>query len=142
MKKNTVILVGVGLIVLGGLFFVLKPDRNTPQNAEKKSANDATTQKAPSPTPESRIKTFTLEVKDKKIVKGENPIIVREGDEVTINITADEDEEFHLHGYDKSVDLERDRESSLVFTAILTGRFPAELEHSKTEITAIEVQPK
>lgn len=86
--------------------------------------------------------TFDLVIKDKKIVSGPVTINVTQGDEVTINITSDEAEEFHIHAYDNSVELEPDIQSTLTFTANLSGRFPFELENSKTEIGALEVQPK
>lgn len=65
-----------------------------------------------------------------------------EGDNVEIKITVDEDEELHLHGYNKMVDLTSGKAGKLDFVANLTGRFPYELEHSKTEIGALEVSPK
>ncbi len=86
--------------------------------------------------------TFNIVIKEKKIVSGPTTIKVNQGDEITINITADEAEEFHVHAYDNSVELEPNKEATLTFTANLSGRFPFELEQSKTEIGAIEVQPK
>jgi len=67
---------------------------------------------------------------------------VNQGDEITIKITSDEAEEFHVHAYDNSVELEPNKQATLTFTTNLSGRFPFELEKSKTEIGALEVQPK
>lgn len=86
--------------------------------------------------------TFELVIKGKKLVSGPDPIKVNQGDEVTIRITSDEAEEFHVHAYDNSVELEPGKQATLAFTAKLSGRFPFELENSKTEIGALEVQPK
>lgn len=139
MNKNNLIYVVIGIIVLAGLFYLLKPrtTTNPTQNIPSPSAESTS-----SAQPNSQVKTFDLVVKNKKLISGPEVLQVSEGDEVTINITNDEDEEFHLHGYDKSVDLEASKAAQLKFSANLTGRFPYELEHSKTEIGALEVQPK
>lgn len=86
--------------------------------------------------------SFKLVIKDKKIVSGPTIIKVNQGTEVTIKITSDVAEEFHVHAYDNSVELEPNKQATLTFTANLTGRFPFELENSQTEIGALEVQPK
>jgi len=65
-----------------------------------------------------------------------------QGDNVTINITVDEDEELHLHGYDVHTDLQKGIPGSLSLVASSSGRFPFELEHSSTELGALEVQPQ
>lgn len=87
-------------------------------------------------------KTFNLVIQNKKIVSGGETLQATQGDEITINITSDEAEEFHVHAYDNSVELEPNKQATLTFTANLSGRFPFELENSKTEIGVLEVQPK
>ena len=130
----------MAVVILGGLFFLFKPK----QQVQPPQTTPATTEQVStlSPTPQSNIKSFELVVKGKKLVSGPETITVNEGDEVTIIVTSDEPEEFHLHGYDKSVDLEKDTLAELKFTANLTGRFIFELEESKTDLGAVEVQPK
>jgi plastocyanin len=86
--------------------------------------------------------THELIIQGKKLVSGPATIKVNQGDEVTIKITSDETEEFHVHAYDNSVELEPGKQATLTFKANLSGRFPFELENSKTEIGALEVQPK
>ena len=119
MKRLLFLIGAIALLV--GLFLIFKP-----QNQEA----------------DSNQKSFSLEIKDKKIVTGLTTLKVSEGNNVTIKITNDETEEFHLHGYDRSVDLVPNTETELTFTANLTGRFIFELENSKTELGALEVQPK
>ncbi len=126
--KNSFLLALSVLLLLGGLFFILKPKTQT--NISIPSA---------SIEPNS---TFELVVKDRKLVTGPETLSVKEGQEVTIKITVDEDEELHVHGYDKSINLMKDVPGELKFTANLTGRFPYELEDSKTELGNLEVSPK
>lgn len=91
--------------------------------------------------PEPAEKSFSLVVEGKKIVSGETTMRVAQGDRVTFTITADEKEEFHVHGYDASVDLEPGIPATLTLVANDTGRFLIELEESKAEIGALEVIP-
>jgi plastocyanin len=95
-----------------------------------------------SSTVEPQQKTFDLVVKNRKLVSGPSVLSVNQGDMVSIQITVDENEELHLHGYNLHIDLEKGIPGSLSFLASASGRFPYELEHSSTEIGALEVQPK
>lgn len=124
--KATVSLVIV-VILFAGLFILIKP-KNSSQTMPVSR--------------ELQEKVFEIVVKDKKVVSGPATLQVTEGDRVVIKITADEPEEFHLHAYDNSVDLEANIEAQISFTATLTGRFPFELEESKTDIGVLEVSPK
>lgn len=114
-----------GAMLFGGLFLVLKP--------QKQVQNQTTV---------PIVKTFDILIKGKKIASGSDTLKVTEGDDVVFRITNDENEELHLHGYDISVDLEKDKPAELSFTATITGRFSYELEKSKTDIGALEVSPK
>lgn len=134
MKIKPIIFLVLAVALLGGLFFAFKP--------QKQVQNPPANQDVVPVITESKAKTFELVVKSKKLVSGPETIKVTEGDEVVIKITSDEPEELHLHGYDKSVDLEKNIEAQLSFTANLTGRFPYELEKSKTDIGALEVLPR
>ncbi len=142
MSKNNLIYLFVGVIVLIGLFYILKPKTAQTPSETSTPTTSSTQPIASSSAQPSASKSFDLVVKNKKLVSGPETLKVTEGDQVTINITNDEVEELHLHGYDKSVDLEANKPAKLEFTANLTGRFPYELEKSKTEIGALEVQPK
>lgn len=134
MDKRNLWLIILAALVLIGLFYFLKPK---PATAPQPTSQESSTSAQP-----SSFKTFDLVVKSKKLVSGPDTLSVTEGDQVTINITNDEDEELHLHGYDKSVDLEANKSAKLEFSADKTGRFPYELEKSKTELGTLEVQPK
>ncbi|MCE9541574.1 hypothetical protein K8R03_03380 [Candidatus Kaiserbacteria bacterium] len=87
-------------------------------------------------------KSFDLVVKNKKVVSGSGDIQVHEGDAVTLTVTNDTDEEVHLHGYDVMTELKAGVPGTITFTASATGRFPFELEGSKTDIGAVSVMPR
>lgn len=140
INKNTLVLVVCASLVLIGAFLFLKPKTisETPPSSETSTNNEA------SSTPGARLntKTFDLVVSANKLIAGPETLKVTEGEDVIIKITSDTDEEFHLHGYDKSVELTKDTPAELVFTANISGRFVYELEKSKTDIGALEVSPK
>lgn len=138
MKINPIIYILVAVIILAGLFIVFKP-----KDQEPASQLTQNLQQAPvaSPIPDTS-KNFEIIIKDKKIISAQSTISVTEGDEVSLIITSDEPEEFHLHAYGNSVDLEASVSAELKFTADKTGRFPFELEKSQTELGAVEVLPK
>ena len=140
-KINPVLYIAIAIIVLVGLFLIMRPKEQT--DTTKINPNiDQVTNHSPQASPESNIKNFELVIKSKKLTSGPETLKVTEGDDVTITITSDEEDEFHLHGYDKSVDLEKDTPAQLSFTTNLTGRFVYELENSKVDMGALEVSPK
>lgn len=139
MKNNPVWFIAVGLVVLGGLFILLKPQQQSQNTTQVTSSLNQTIS---SPTPDSNIKKFDLVINGKKLVSGEETIKVNQGDEVVIKVTSDENDEFHIHGYDKFADLKPNQPAEIKFIANLTGRFIFEMENSKTDIGALEVQPK
>ena len=124
------------LILLGGLFFVFKP--KTVQAPQSPIVTNVSTTSA---NISSKTKTFELVVRDNKLASGSSTLSVVQGDDVDIKITSDVSGEFHLHGYDKFVDLKKDATVELKFNANLSGRFPFEIEDTKTDLGALEVNP-
>jgi heme/copper-type cytochrome/quinol oxidase subunit 2 len=142
MKVNPLVYIALGVLILAGLFFVFKPQSpTTPQIGQPSEQTPEATTEA-SIIPQTNSNVFVLNIQNKQITSGPQTIKIKQGDEVTLKITSDEDEEFHIHGYDKSIDLKPGEQATLKFTANLSGAFPFELEKSKTEIGVLEVQPK
>ncbi|EKD90927.1 MAG: hypothetical protein ACD_30C00056G0004 [uncultured bacterium] len=135
MKTNTLILIVIAVVALGGLFFLLKP-KTAPITTTENQNQIVVAEQTPQPN------VFELVIEDKKLVSGPATIKVNQGEDVTIKIISDEAEEFHLHAYDESAELEVGKQAVLIFKANLSGRFPFELENSKIEIGVLEVQPK
>lgn len=140
MNNKTFIYVAGGIILLIVLFYFVKPNTKVvaPTNTGTSTEQGSNTP----PPPGASIKTITLTIKDKKLQSDKNIFTVTDGDEVKMVITSDEDEEVHVHGYDRAIELKKDVPGELHFAANLTGRFPFELEKSGTELGILEVQPK
>jgi hypothetical protein len=85
--------------------------------------------------------SFDIVVKGGRLISGRRVLVVHRNDEVTLHITTDKADQFHLHGYNKLIDLAPDRTATLAFKATLTGRFTYELHGADLELGALEVYP-
>lgn len=131
MSQNTKILSVIAVLIIAAAVYFLSDSRVA--DAPTKPVNGTT-------STATSTKEFSLEIVDKK-VQGNSTLRVNQGDTIVVKITANEAEEFHVHAYDDSVELEPGVEATLSFVADASGRFPFELEKSGTEIGAIEVLP-
>ncbi len=84
----------------------------------------------------------TIVVKNKELSSGPSVIHVKEGDTVILNITTDQPDEFHLHGYDEKIDLESGATVTLSFKARITGEFEYELEQTQLVLGHLQVDPR
>lgn len=154
MNGKAMLFLVVGVVLTAGLFVFFKREVPAPTVAEAPVVPVAAVSLPiqpvlaepivtvpPSPTV-SAAREFQLTVKGKKLIAGPEVLSVTEGDQVVIVITSDVVEELHLHGYDKSLDLKPNVPGRLAFVADRSGRFEYELEKSRVELGALEVQPK
>jgi len=113
------IVVLVVALVLGGLFFLLRPDaqRGGPQN-----------------------RTFDVSIKGGEMRPGE--ISVHKDDTVTLRVDTDEPTELHLHGYDVEQEVQPGQEAKLQFKADLTGRYEIEDHETEKELGVLQVRPR
>lgn len=130
--RRALILVPILLLVVVGLFFLLRP--NSP--ATEPSSGTSTSES----TEGSQEKTFDLTIKGATMTP--NEITVGEGDRVRLRITSDAPFEFHLHGYDLAKEVEASEPAELPFDATITGRFEIENEQTHEELGALLVQPR
>ena len=140
MKNQALIFVAVGAALLGGLFYWFLPVAEEPAPPPAPVVAPA----APAPPPVVMVQpyVFDLVIKGRHLVSGPQTLQVPQGAEVTLRVTVDEAEELHLHGYNLKLDLKAGEPGVLRFTADKSGRFEYELEHSRTELGALEVQPQ
>ena len=85
---------------------------------------------------------FDIVVQQGKRVSGPGVLKVQQGEDVTLHITTDSADEFHLHGYNLLVQLRPHQTATLHFVAKLAGRFTYELHKSDLELGALEVYPR
>lgn len=98
--------------------------------------------------------TLDVEIRDRTI-QGASTLQASQDDTLTLNITADEDAELHLHGYDLVWHLYGGETDTFTLVTHATGRFALELHvaalddkhdhaHEGVEFTigTLEVQPR
>jgi heme/copper-type cytochrome/quinol oxidase subunit 2 len=85
---------------------------------------------------------FDIVVQQGKRVSGAPVLKVQQGEDVTLHITSDTADEFHLHGYNLLVQLRPHQTATVHFVAKLAGRFTYELHKSDLELGALEVYPR
>jgi hypothetical protein len=119
-----------------------EPTGGATTDAGATPTEDATDPAAPSPTPTEAAAGTVLEftVAGGEVTGGEDRATVPVGDEVTIHVTADGDDEIHVHGYDLHQDVVAGEEATLTFTADIPGVFEVELEDSGLVLTKLEVR--
>lgn len=150
--RNAVLTVAVGLLLLVGLFWLLKPDSGSTPVAEAPPALTAqvaeATAAAPgaesSPVAEPAPQKLELQIAGGKLVAEARSYSLRQGEEVELQLLSDRAGELHLHGYDLEAKVQAGQPALLRFRADHAGRFEMEL-HSKAghvELGALEVQPR
>ncbi len=118
----------LALVLIGGVFYFIKTKEDS------RVINNPLTQK--------KTMTFGVVVSAGKVLSNGSVLSATEGDTVVINILSDVSDEVHLHGYDISINLEKNVSGTLTFVASKTGRFMFELENKGMELGVIEVFPK
>ena len=69
-------------------------------------------------------------------------LTARQGDILTIKVTADAKEEIHLHGYDIAFEVEKPGDTvTKTFKADKSGTYPIEIEETSTELGELVVNP-
>ncbi|SPT64213.1 hypothetical protein [Actinomadura madurae] len=74
-----------------------------------------------------------------KVRTAHRRVKVPRGATVEITVTSDTADEFHLHGYDRELELPAGRPATLRFTAVTPGVFEAELHHSGARVFELQV---
>lgn len=136
---KSILFIVIGVVLLGGIFLVVRSEQNTSSPISSSNQIQRTTPTIEKTHPQNS--SFTLRIANKKLIASPSTITVQKNQMVIIHIKSDEEDELHLHGYDKSVELSKDDLATLAFKADTAGRFPFELENAKAELGVLEVQP-
>jgi hypothetical protein len=147
----------LGVAVLVGLFFLLRPGDDEEPAAGSSPAPTASptvspTDATPSPQPTSTgpdALEVEVEVEEGQIqleVEGRRQRVpgrvqVTQGDRVAIKLESDSAQEVHVHGYDLFINVLDGGERTLQFPANAAGVFEVELEGGHRLIFELEVRP-
>ena len=91
--------------------------------------------------PGAESEPVALEFAGGEVVGGVETIEVTSGEEVTMTVTSDVQEELHVHGVDLYEDLPPGEEVEVTFTPEAEGIFEIELHGSGTQLANLEVSP-
>jgi plastocyanin len=91
----------------------------------------------PSRSPTDRTVKFS--VAEGKRTAGPEEVAVRTGENVALEVTSDQADELHVHGYDRTVQLAPGTPATIGFTADIPGIFEVELHHSGAAVTKLRV---
>ena len=113
------IVVVLAVLVLGALFIGLRPE----------GSGDGP-------------RKLTVDVSIKGDTMTPSEIVANEGDDLVLRFTADQEMELHMHGYDKTEELEPGETKTIEFKADRTGSFDIENEAAHSELGKLVVQPR
>ena len=77
-----------------------------------------------SPMKDETMSGITLKIAGGEIQGGKKVVRVKQGDEVRLNLMADQKTEIHLHGYDIEKTVFPGKAAVMAFRARVAGRFP------------------
>jgi hypothetical protein len=104
---------------------------NTPTTADHGTTTTETDEVLPSQPPATRIV-----IRDNKVAGGPKRIEVTKGDRVRIVVSADAEDDLHLHGYDIEKTVEPGKPATFAFDATIEGQF--EMESHTAEDAGLE----
>jgi len=152
VSSKPIVFLAAAVAVVVGLWFLFKPPRaelTVPGTAPVGDAHASSAMgspgnasQAPAAGGPAGTEVFELVIKSARPVGGPILLQVHEGQQVTLNIRSDSDDELHLHGYDLHAHITPRQIASLQFNANRTGHFGLELHKARTELGALEVYPR
>lgn len=143
------LLLAVGAIVAAIiLFVVLRPDEESSPTdttaagdaAESTTTAPGTTDTGEQPPAQPQPVRVNIRVRGGTVPDIQR-VTVEQGRRVVIVVTADIEDEVHLHGYDLMRDVVPGEPTRIAFRATIPGRFEVELEDRKLPLAEIEVEP-
>jgi uncharacterized cupredoxin-like copper-binding protein len=147
MRVKLLAFVLAGAALTGALWLRFDPQHNSAKNESSAIAAVSAGETPPAGRQQQRSessagqKVFEIEVKEGKLISSAT-LQAHEGDEITLRIVSDRDDEVHLHGYDLRAHIAPGEPVKLAFVATRTGRFGLETHHSHLELATLEVYPR
>jgi FtsP/CotA-like multicopper oxidase with cupredoxin domain len=110
-----------------------------PAGPDANPAASPTAGRATASAQSAEVTRIAVTVADGKARTASGRVKVRRGANVEITVTSDAADEFHLHGYDRTLALRPGRAGTLRLVADTPGVFEAELHHSGARAFELQV---
>ncbi|CAM3850685.1 hypothetical protein [Smaragdicoccus niigatensis] len=128
--SRTAAVIAVGAVLFAG-GCSLNKSTTTPAMTTATADSDATN--VPAEVPE-----FILHNGAK--VSGPDTVSVKSGDTVKFTVISDKDDQLHIHGYDKEIELKSGQFQTVEFKATITGKFEIEIHSNDSLVCTLEVR--
>jgi len=144
-RTNRLVLLAVAVAIAIVAFIALRPTEDSSPTADRGADSAATTEPAgnapataeATQTPSKPRRPKVPLLTGAKVRK----LSVKQGQTVRFAARSPEDDEIHVHGYDRSLDAPAGRTVRMSFRATITGIFEIEFEHAGKEIAQLKVEP-
>ncbi len=137
MLSVRIIFAFTAVLVLAGLWLAFRPAPPLPAN----EISNVPVAAAPL-VAQTQEKSFELVLRDGKLASGSAALQVRQGEQVTLRIDSNVNDELHVHGYDLKLRIRAGEPATLQFAASRSGRFELELHRKHTQAGVLEVYPR
>jgi hypothetical protein len=136
-------LLGGGAIVVAiVLFFLLRPDDESSSTDTATGDGGTASSGATTTTARARLKPVRLSLQVRGgTVSDVRHVTVERGRRVVVTVTADVEDEVHVHGYDLMREVAPGEPAQIAFRAAFAGRFEIELEDRGLPLAELEVEP-
>lgn len=94
----------------------------------------------PSVAPTPSVRTITIELKNGKVSPNGDRVNLDQGEPFVLDITSDRDDEVHVHGFDKEIEVTAGKRVTVTMTADRTGRFEVESHHPELLIVVLQIR--
>lgn len=98
----------------------------------------ATPTATPSPTPE--VRTIAIKLANGKASPNGTRVNLAKGEKIILDITSDRDDEVHVHGFDKEIEVRAGKRVKVEMVADRTGRYEVESHHPELLIVVLQIR--
>lgn len=94
----------------------------------------------PSVAPTPGVRTITIELAKGKVSPNGSRVDLAKGEPFVLDITSDRNDEVHVHGFDKEIEVKAGKRVQVEMTADRTGRYEVESHHPELLIVVLQIR--
>ena len=146
-RTNRLVLLAVAVAIAIVAFIALRPTDDSSPGADRTADSAATAEPAPNATATPTADGTQTPPKPRHpkvpLLTGAKvrELTVKQGETVRFAARSPQDDEIHVHGYDRSLDAPAGQTVRMSFKATITGIFEIEFEHAGKPIAELKVEP-